>query len=293
MDEYTIRQAIDLIKANRLTDARKLLRPVLEVNPENEAAWIWFSSTFSRSAEQLEVLRYAIQFCPDSQPITRGILRLDFEVDDKRSRGEEMEPIDVERFLPKLRGQRPSPAVESSASDYREGEQTIPAQGFEPVFPEEEPSESDWINSLRSAAVTDEPDEEAAESFPPEQPDPTLRTEYWQREFVDSQPGVSDQTERVHAPIYNSDPLPSIPQARKISWDGQEVGLESDENAPYLPEMGMASEEQFTYEEPKTSSSKQPADPYRVLFFVAATLGVILSLLVIIFLIAIGMMAFA
>jgi len=292
MDEYTIRQAIDLIKANRLTDARKLLRPVLEVNPENEAAWIWFSSTFTRSAEQLEVLRYAIQFCPVSQPITRGILRLDLELDDKRSRGEEIEPIDVERFLPVLRGWKPSSGSESASSNSQAGS-AIPAQTFTPAFPPEEPSEADWIDSLRSAAVSDDSENESVEQNPPLPPDPVQRTEQWQREFMDSQQDLSYQTEPEPAPFYNTDPLPSIPQARNISWNGQDIGLESEDAAPFLPEMSVAPEEQFTYEHPKAPSPKPPSDPYRVPFFVAATLGVVLSLLVIIFLIAIGMMAFA
>jgi hypothetical protein len=293
MDEYTIRQAIDLIKANRLTDARKLLRPVLEVSPENEAAWIWFSSTFLRTAEQLEVLRYAIQFCPVSQPITRGISRLELELNDKRGRGEEMEPIDVDQYLPVLRGQRHSPVVESSKPDSREAESNIPAQGFTPIIQTEEPSEADWIDSLRSAAISDDPDEEAAEAIPPEQHDPDQGTEHWQREFSDSQQDISHQTEPMPAHSYNTDPLPSIPQARTISWDGQGIGFEAEEVAPYLPEMSVAPEEQFSYEQPKTTSPKPPLDPYRVLFFVAATLGVVLALLVIIFLVTIVMMAFA
>ncbi len=292
MDEYTIRQAIDLIKANRLTDARKLLRPVLEVNPENEAAWIWFSSTFLRSAEQLEVLRYAIQFCPVSQPITRGILRLDLELDDKRSRGEEIEPVDVERFLPVLRGKNPSSGSESILSNSQAGS-AIPAQTFTPAFPPEEPSEADWIDLLRSAAVSDDFEKESVKQTPPVPPNPVQRTEQWQREFMDSQQDLSYETEPEPAPFYNPDPLPSIPQARNISWNGQDVGLESEEAAPFLPEMSVAPEEQFTYEHAKTPSPKSPSDPYRVPFFVAAILGVVLSLLVIIFLIVIGMMAFA
>lgn len=52
-------QAIDLIRARRYSDARKLLRPVLEVNPTNEAAWVWFASTYSGPTEKMQVYQAA------------------------------------------------------------------------------------------------------------------------------------------------------------------------------------------------------------------------------------------
>ncbi len=184
MDEYTIRQAIDLIKAKRLTDARKLLRPVLEVSPENEAAWIWFSSTFTRVSEQLEVLQFASQFCSGSQPIIRGIQRLEFELADKRGRGEEVEPTDVERFLPALSGRRqnPSPGYTSNPTI---SAGLFPQIGSEAEIPTSVASESDWIDSLRSATIADTSIPEIIEKSSSDYTNETPQSLLWEKEFVE------------------------------------------------------------------------------------------------------------
>jgi hypothetical protein len=100
MDEYTIRQAIDLIRARRYSDARKLLRPVLEVNPTNEAAWVWFASTYSGPTEKMQVYQAARIFCPESDGIVKGIEKCEDEVKEMRLKGEEPSPVDITEELP-------------------------------------------------------------------------------------------------------------------------------------------------------------------------------------------------
>lgn len=100
MDEYTIRQAIDLIRARRYSDARKLLRPVLEVNPTNEAAWVWFASTYSGPTEKVQVYQAAKNFCPESDGIVKGIEKCEDEVKEMRLKGEEPSPVDITEELP-------------------------------------------------------------------------------------------------------------------------------------------------------------------------------------------------
>ena len=100
MDEYTICQAIDLIRARRFTDARKLLRPVLEVSPTNEAAWIWFASTFSNPAEKMIVYKAGLAFCIDSEPLQRWIEKCKEEIDELKAKGEEPEQPNIIDELP-------------------------------------------------------------------------------------------------------------------------------------------------------------------------------------------------
>ncbi len=100
MDEYTIRQAIDLIRARRFVDARKLLRPVLEVSPTNEAAWIWFASTFSGPAEKKQVYKAGLLFCTDSESLLRWVEKCEEEIQDLKAKGEEPIPVDITEELP-------------------------------------------------------------------------------------------------------------------------------------------------------------------------------------------------
>ncbi len=288
MDEYTIRQAIDLIKAKRLTDARKLLRPVLEVSPENEAAWIWFSSTFTRVSEQLEVLQFASQFCPGSQPIIRGIQRLEFELADKRGRGEEVEPADVDRFLPVLSGRRQNPK-QGYPSNPSISDGAFPQIGSEAEPPTSEASESNWIDSLRSATIAETSIQENPEGSSSEQINETPKTLLWEKEFHESEPVESKQSIPEPAITHEDDLLPSIPQARTVLWHGQDTVQESVDSPPFYMDMSVAPEEQFTYEQPKTTSVKKPVNPYQIPYFLAVSVGVILIIVIIIFLVVIGM----
>jgi Tfp pilus assembly protein PilF len=54
MDEVNLQQAIQLSKDGRKIDARKLLRPLLEVDPESEKAWLWYANSFDSTDEKLK-----------------------------------------------------------------------------------------------------------------------------------------------------------------------------------------------------------------------------------------------
>lgn len=286
MDEYTIRQAIDLIKAKRLTDARKLLRPVLEVNPENEAAWIWFSSTFLRVAEQLEVLEYARRFCPDSQPILRGIQRLKSDLAEKNNRGEEVEPTDIAHFLPVLQKRRGSPSEPSPARMTFSWETPLKDSFSTDPALSPEAAEADWINSLRNAAASERDESDDAESpvsvdFTPEAP-----SAFWEPEIKES----LEEPIPPPAPPIRREPelIPSIPQARQVLWNGQEIGQESVESSPFFSDMSMQPEERFTVVKPRKQRAEE-VDPYRIPLYFAITIGILLFMLVVIFLIVIGL----
>ena len=73
MDDVTVQQAIQLSKAGRKLDARKLLRPFLEVDPENEKVWLWYANSFDSTDEKLKALQNCLIYCPDSKMAIEGI----------------------------------------------------------------------------------------------------------------------------------------------------------------------------------------------------------------------------
>lgn len=289
MDEYTIRQAIDLIKAKRLADARKLLKPVLEVNPENEAAWIWFSSTFLRTAEQLEVLEYAREFCPESQPIIRGMQRLQADLADKNKRGEEVEPTDIAHFLPVLHGRRDTQITTPTSEITFSWETPLKNNTAGDPFQSSDSTESDWINSLRNAASANlgEPDDADSPVLPAL--DESSTSVFWEQE-------ASETIEEVippPAPPVRREPelIPSVPQSRGVLWNGQEIGQESVDSSPFFSDMSIQPEERFTVVKARKPVSGDD-DPYRIPLYFAITIGILLFMLVIIFLIVIGLVLF-
>ena len=73
MDDVTLQQAIQLSKDGRKLDARKLLRPFLEVDPENEKAWLWYANSFDSTDEKLKALQNCLVYCPNSKMALEGI----------------------------------------------------------------------------------------------------------------------------------------------------------------------------------------------------------------------------
>ena len=73
MDDETLQQAIQLSKDGRNFDARKLLRPFLEVDPENEKAWLWYANSFDSTDEKLKALQNCLVYCPNSKIALEGI----------------------------------------------------------------------------------------------------------------------------------------------------------------------------------------------------------------------------
>jgi hypothetical protein len=73
MDDVNLQQAIQLSKDGRKLDARKLLRPLLEVDPENEKAWLWYANSFDSTDEKLKALHNCLVYCPNSKMALEGI----------------------------------------------------------------------------------------------------------------------------------------------------------------------------------------------------------------------------
>ncbi len=296
MDEYTIRQAIDLIKAKRLTDARKLLRPVLEVTPTNEAAWVWFASTFTKPIEQLAVMRYASQFCPNSLPLARGMERLDSIVAEQKARGEEEDIGNLEAQLPVIHG-----AIIETPTSFDETPFTWD-QPFDKNWTnndkENSNSEGDWISSLRSAAVTvEEPEQpikppepvfsEPVSAFTPEPVlQPQAQPDYDIESPVDpftqpSQPEDWTQEDEVITTPWQT----TMPQA-PVMWNGQEIGQESVESSPFFSDIHSQPDSQQSASK-KGYRSISASDPYQTPFWVAVVLGAFLLIILTVFIIVI------
>ncbi len=73
MDDVSLQQAIQLSKDGRKLDARKLLRPLLEVDPESEKAWLWYANSFDSTDEKLKALQNCLVYCPNSKMALEGI----------------------------------------------------------------------------------------------------------------------------------------------------------------------------------------------------------------------------
>ncbi len=293
MDEYTIRQAIDLIKAKRLTDARKLLRPVLEVTPTNEAAWVWFASTFTKPIEQLAVMRYAAQFCPNSLPLGRGIERLEGILAEQKARGEEEDIGNLEPQLPIIHG-----AIVETPASFDSTPFTWD-QPFDKDWSNDEKENStadgDWISSLRTAAVSvDEPEPpvspqpiftEPAPIYQPE-PEPEPEPDYDVETPVDpfTQPSQQEdwtQEEEVITTPWQT----TMPQA-PVMWNGQEIGRESVEASPFFSDLNPSTQNSQAATR-RLSRSGSAGDPFQTPFWIAVVFGAFLLIILVVFIIVI------
>ncbi len=116
---------------------------------------------------------------------------------------------------------------------------------------------------------------------------------FGKKSLSNSQPDETEPSAPEPVLAHEDNLLPTIPQARTVLWNGQDTSPESDKSSPFYMDMSVAPEEQFTYDQPKVTSEKKPSNPYRIPFIVAMTLGIVLVILILIFLIVIGMITLA
>jgi hypothetical protein len=246
MDEYTIRQAIDLIRARRYSDARKLLRPVLEVNPTNEAAWVWFASTYSGPTEKMQVFQAGLVYCPEADGIIKGIEKCEDDIKEMRLKGEEPSPVDIGEDLPhNAREQMKKKAAPALPEPGKPFEWSAPLMGGKREAPKL-PAQSE---------PEPEPQEQAFQPFPPSTP---FREDLMGGDWMDSLRGtmtgenapVHDDTEERRP--FNLDfkptteggeaeaegsPIESIARTVKNLWD--KMGDEESEAPPEPQKSGF------------------------------------------------------
>jgi len=71
-----LKQAISMIKAGEKLAARKLLVEILDGEPTNETAWLWFTDTLSSDTEKKIALEGLLKINPTSQAAKLGLERL-------------------------------------------------------------------------------------------------------------------------------------------------------------------------------------------------------------------------
>jgi len=77
MSDETINQAIAAIKAGDKEHAKQLLLQVLEVDEDNEDAWLAMAACVDDLGLKRECLEWALEINPHSELAKRGMRRLD------------------------------------------------------------------------------------------------------------------------------------------------------------------------------------------------------------------------
>lgn len=77
-----LHEAINLVRAGKLDEARQLLFGVIQNEPENEVAWIWLAETFSSDLDRLKVLNACHQNIPNNKIVNMAIAKLRKKIDD-------------------------------------------------------------------------------------------------------------------------------------------------------------------------------------------------------------------
>lgn len=72
--------AIDVIRQGNLVEGAKILSQVLNVNPEDEQAWLWMSACVSDKDKKVYCLEKVIQINPSNQSARKGLVSMGVEV---------------------------------------------------------------------------------------------------------------------------------------------------------------------------------------------------------------------
>ena len=72
----SLQQAIDAIKAGDKVGGRAMLADILQVDYDNETAWLWLSSVVDSRAEKRRCLNRVLDINPDNEPAGKGLALL-------------------------------------------------------------------------------------------------------------------------------------------------------------------------------------------------------------------------
>ena len=71
-----VQDAIDLIKRGKRAEARALLMAAVEIDEENELAWLWLSAAVEEDSERILCLQNALTLNPDNEKARARLLRI-------------------------------------------------------------------------------------------------------------------------------------------------------------------------------------------------------------------------
>jgi hypothetical protein len=73
MSEDDLNRAIALSKSGKKIEAFKILKQIVQDDPENETAWLWLADTFSKNSDRITVLEECLKHNPDSLNAQKGL----------------------------------------------------------------------------------------------------------------------------------------------------------------------------------------------------------------------------
>ncbi len=76
MDQPELQHAVMSIKSGDTQTGQRILRQLLDVEPDNEAAWLWLVATVDSPSEKIRYLNKVLELNPDNEIAHQGISQL-------------------------------------------------------------------------------------------------------------------------------------------------------------------------------------------------------------------------
>ena len=73
MSKEELNRAIALSRSGEKTEARQILNAILDVDPQNQTAWLWLADTYADTSNRIRVLEDCIKHIPDSQIVQKWL----------------------------------------------------------------------------------------------------------------------------------------------------------------------------------------------------------------------------
>jgi hypothetical protein len=77
--DHLLKRAVELSKAGKKDDARRLLNYILKQDPQNETAWLWYADTFESPAKRQIVLQKVLEINPSNPHALRAMEKMRLE----------------------------------------------------------------------------------------------------------------------------------------------------------------------------------------------------------------------
>ncbi len=129
MTSDALKEAIQLIKAGKKLEARKVLEPFIVANPNNIQAWVWEIETRESDAEKLRVMETCLVHNPDSEVIHKAFVALKTRIELQGKRAEGSEPFTTLELF----GLEPTPSGEKTVSETKAIKMSLCPQCSNPV----------------------------------------------------------------------------------------------------------------------------------------------------------------
>lgn len=124
-----LRDAIDLIKVGRKTEAREILEPLLIANPKNIQAWVWMVETCENDTEKIRLMEACLVHNPEAGMIKKALSALKAREESAKLQTQQISPFIEESISSEIQ-------VEENPQTTEEAETTEPGQDLSSVSAE-------------------------------------------------------------------------------------------------------------------------------------------------------------